>query len=689
MMLSATTKTMKDTTMMITNKNRGCGFQPQSFVLRTMLHLLYLSLILIWPCATSAQIPAEAPTGPIALTEAEIFPISGPRIDKGTVLIEDGKIKAIGTDIEIPSGTTTISLAGKAIFPGFIESHSQLGLTEIAAVKATNDYREPGAINPNVKALVSINMENVILPVTRSGGVLVALSAPEGGIISGRSSIVQLEGWTYEDMAIKPIAALQVKWPMQSLHPRMIARLKKEKLEEEKEELEEHKEELSDFFEMAKAYHQGRSQTENPPAFDSKLEAMRDVIAGKVPMMVRADRAGASLLKQYDVPVIVSATHRLPLRRDDRHDESYTLPARLQKAGVKFCISSTDRSETWNARNLPFQAATAAAWGLDIDQALRAITLSPAEILGIDDRVGSLEVGKDATLIVTSGNPLEAISTIDRAWIGGREIDKNIRPQCNLRYIAAATVMALTVCTFSSRSTAQTIVLRDLTLIESANVASLDESQLRLSSGQTLSWDEILQAEVDDRFQEQVDDYLVRIGQPTFRLKNRILSNNFALAASSATTLLDSPDPHVRFLANRAMMRSFVQGGQPESAVVCMLRAMLAQKEFSRDIDPRMKGLLFEDATFSSIVGELLPVFSDQQAAGTAITDIGELGATCRFRLRLAIGKRSRRWLRGESCRGLCSTPFRVRTKNFELRPRFTGRRRRKTALWKSESLVC
>ena len=427
--------------------SKDCGWKPQPR-LRQLLAILIAFTIL--SASTFAQNPAQPPSGPIALTDANIFPVSREPIEAGTLLIEDGKIKAIGKDIAIPEGTKTISLEGKSIYPGFIESHSQLGLTEFAAVKATNYFREPGDINPNVKALVSINMENVILPVTRSGGVLVALSAPSGGMISGRSAIVQLEGWTYEDMAIKPVTTMQVNWPLQSIPPGLAARLKKDKLKEEKEEIEEHKEELMKFFAMAKAYHEGRSQTENRPAFDSRLEAMRDVIAGKVPMMVRADRAAeirdavafavkeklkiiiiggydaqqcAELLKEHDVPVIVSATHRLPLRRDDRHDASYTLPARLKAAGVKYCISSTDRSETWNTRNLPFHAASAQAYGLDPNEALRSITLSAAEILGIDDRVGSLEVGKDATLIVTSGDPLEAVSTIDRAWITGREID--------------------------------------------------------------------------------------------------------------------------------------------------------------------------------------------------------------------------------------------------------------------------
>ncbi|QEG24040.1 amidohydrolase family protein [Mariniblastus fucicola] len=397
-----------------------------------------------------AQLPAKAPVGPVALTDATIFPVSSEPIEAGTILIEDGKIKAIGTDVEIPEGAETISLEGKSIYPGFIESHSQLGLTEIAAVRATNDHRERGEINPNVQALVSINMENLVLPVTRSGGVLVALSAPSGGIISGRSSIVQLEGWTYEDMAIKKVAALQVNWPMQSLPPGLVARLKKEKLKEEQEELVEHQEELVKFFELAKAYAKGRGLDNDQPAFDSRLEAMVNVVNGRVPMMVRADRAAeiraavsfatreklkliilggydavecAELLKSHNVPVIVSATHRMPIRRDDRHDDAFTLPARLKAAGVKFCISSTDRSETWNTRVLPFQAATAQAYGLDRNEALRSITLSAAEILGIDDRLGSLEPGKDATLIVVNGDPLEAVSTIDRAWIAGREID--------------------------------------------------------------------------------------------------------------------------------------------------------------------------------------------------------------------------------------------------------------------------
>lgn len=414
------------------------------------LSFIFLLTTLAFQSPALAQLPAKPVDGIVALVGADLYPISSEPIETGILLIEAGKIKAIGKDIAIPDGATMVSLEGKSIYPGFIESHSQLGLTEFAAVRATRDFREPGMFNPNVKSLVSINMDNVILPVTRTGGVLVALSAPSGGIISGQSSIVQLEGWTYEDMAISPVATMQVDWPMQSLPARVVARLDKEKLKEEQEELEEQNKKLREFFELAKAYDAGRRLTDDRTAFDSKLEAMRSVVAGKVPLMVRADRAAeiksavafaakenlkiiilggydavkcADLLQAHDVPVIVSATHRLPLRRDDRHDDAFTLPARLQAAGVKFCISSTDRSETWNTRNLPFHAASAQAYGLDRNSALRSITLTAAEILGVDDRVGSLDVGKDATLLVVDGDPLEAISTIDRAWIAGREID--------------------------------------------------------------------------------------------------------------------------------------------------------------------------------------------------------------------------------------------------------------------------
>jgi imidazolonepropionase-like amidohydrolase len=417
-----------------------------------LLPMLIVSVLLAEH--SSAQLPGKKQDKTVAIVDATIYPVTSASIENGVLLVENGIIKAVGAEVTIPQDAIQISAKGKSIYPGFIESHSQLGLTEIAAVRATRDFREPGMFNPNVKSFVSINMENVILPVTRTGGVLVALSAPSGGLISGQSSIVQLDGWTYEDMVLSPVAAVQVNWPLQRLPARTIARLDKEKLAEEKEELKEQQEKLFEFFELAKAYHEGRSQADSQTAFDSKLEAMRDVVAGRVPMMVRADQSAeiqsavsfaarenlkiillggydavkcAELLKSNNVPVIVSATHRLPLRRDDRHDDSYTLPARLKNAGVKFCISSTDRSETWNTRNLPFHAAVAQAYGLDRNSALRSVTIDAAEILGIADRVGSLEAGKDATFIVVNGDPLEAVSTIDRAWVAGREIDLSNR----------------------------------------------------------------------------------------------------------------------------------------------------------------------------------------------------------------------------------------------------------------------
>ena len=171
------------------------------------------------------EIPAAPQKQPIVLKNATLHPVDSKKIDDGMLLIEDGKIAAIGKRVEVPEGAKSIDLKGQHVYPGLFEAHTQLGLTELSAVRATNDYRESGSINPNVKALVSVYPDNMIIPVTRSNGVLFALTAPTGGLISGKSAVIQLDGWTYEDMSVKPEAALQVDWPSQNLSPRRRATL--------------------------------------------------------------------------------------------------------------------------------------------------------------------------------------------------------------------------------------------------------------------------------------------------------------------------------------------------------------------------------------------------------------------------------------------------------------------------------
>lgn len=424
------------------------SFDMQTYFIHKLLSTALL--VALASCkAIVAQVPPPAPpqSTPIVLSGGTIHTVSGETIEKGQLLFVDGKISKIGPNIELPAGTQVVDCDGLHVYPSLIESFSQLGLTEIASVPATLDHTETGSINPNVHAQVAINPDSDLLAVTRSGGVLLALSAPTGGLISGRSTVIQLDGWTYEDMTILPNAAMHVNWPSQRAGGRRRPRAGGD---EPPVSPSDRVQELRDWFEKARNYQALREQPSAQQSLDLRLEGLGDVVAGKIPLMIRADHAAdiqsavafaveqkvrciilggydavecASLLKKHDVPVIVSAVYRMPVRRSDSDDHSYTLPARLQAAGIKYCISCTDRSETWNTRNLPFEAGTAMGFGLTREEALKSVTLYPAQILGVAERVGSIEVGKDATVIITSGDPLDTRTQILGAFIQGRPVD--------------------------------------------------------------------------------------------------------------------------------------------------------------------------------------------------------------------------------------------------------------------------
>jgi len=404
-----------------------------------------LLLLSISPFAAGSDvIPGASQTAPIALIGGTVHPVSSASFEDGVVVFDKGRIIAVGkaNDVAIPDDAVCIEIEGQHVYPGLFEAHSHLGLVEIAAVRATRDSRETGSFNPNVRAHVSVNPDSELIPVTRSNGVLLALTSPQGGVISGQAAVMQLDGWTYEDMTLKPDAGLVVYWPGVP-----------DGLKSEKEIKTDRVQEIRDLFASARAYRKAR-QADDTQRTDLKLEAMLPVIDGKLPMLVWADGLStiqsavafaveqnvriiilggydadlcAELLNEHSVPVIVSAVYRLPRRRDAAFDEAYTLPERLRKSRVKFCISGTAASRSSNARNLPYHAGTAVAYGLPHDEALKAITLYPAEILGVADRVGSLQPGKDATLMVTTGDPLETISNVVSAWIQGRGVDLDSR----------------------------------------------------------------------------------------------------------------------------------------------------------------------------------------------------------------------------------------------------------------------
>lgn len=392
----------------------------------------------------SDAIPGASQTSPIVITGATIHTVSGPVINNGDLLFDRGRIVAIGESgtVKIPGDAKLISGKGRHVYPGLFEAHSHLGLVEVSAVRASRDQSESGQMNPNVRAHVSVNPDSELIPVTRANGVLLALTAPSGGRIAGQAAVMQLDGWTFEEMTMRPGAAMVVSWP------RVPNQL------EAKDAKKDPVASLRDFFDESRAYFEARADDASSQKSDLKLESLRPVLERKMPLLVSANSLAviqsavafaaqqnvrliiiggydaplcAELLRKHNVPVIVSAVYRLPRRRSDGFDKSYTLPARLREAGVQFCISGSDSSRVSNTRNLPYHAATAVAYGLSADEALKAITLYPAQILGVSKRVGSLDRGKDATLIMTTGDPLETSTQVTSAWIRGRAVDLSSR----------------------------------------------------------------------------------------------------------------------------------------------------------------------------------------------------------------------------------------------------------------------
>lgn len=397
----------------------------------------------------SDQIPAKPQQRPIALIGGTIHPISGPDIANGTILFDKGKITAIGTNVSLPPNVEKINLTGKHVYPGMIETNSQLGLMEIDAVRATVDVSEAGSINPNARAEVAVNPESERIPVTRVNGVLIAHIVPRGGLFSGRSAAMMLDGWTWEDMTLQAPVGIIVNWPRMTVTR---APWTQQSEEEQKKQIDQQLKNLKYAFSEARAYAlTKKAEAQRDVAyhpFDARWEALRPVFDSSMPVFVNANEIKqiqaavdwaaqenikivivggkdswrvAELLKRKDIPVIAGPVHDTPTRDWEAYDAAFTVARKLHEAGVRFSISGG--SDSGNDRNLPYQAATAAAFGLPHDEALKAITLYPAQILGIADRVGSLEIGKDATLFVTNGDPLETFSTVERAYIQGRAID--------------------------------------------------------------------------------------------------------------------------------------------------------------------------------------------------------------------------------------------------------------------------
>jgi len=420
-----------------------------------LLYVLYITSFLfsLRPANAGAQ---SQPPASYALTHAKIFTLAGSAIEDGTLIIHDGKIAAVGVGLDIPAGAQVIDATGLQVYPGFFDSITQMGLREIGAVSATVDSTETGNYNPDVVAATAVSASSEHIPVTRAAGITEVLAVPgsggfdsagSGGVIGGQASAIHLAGWTIDEMLIKKSAAMVLNWPeIETRTFDFTTFSRKEKpYGEAKQEYDKQVNEITDWLERARHYAQALERGSVAKYDrDLKLEALAPVVRGELPLLVFADRsreiraavefcdkqrlrmvlAGGSeaykvkdLLRSKGVPVILRPVLTLPLDEDDPYDRLLSQPAELAAAGVKFAFASFDNSF---ARRLGQNAANAVAYGLPYEEALKAVTLYPAHIFGLDEQIGTLEQGKLANVIVTNGDPFELTTDVKYLFIRGQ-----------------------------------------------------------------------------------------------------------------------------------------------------------------------------------------------------------------------------------------------------------------------------
>lgn len=418
--------------------------------------------IALWAFAWSAAFaqlgshnPLPGAKGTYAIRNARIVTVSGPVIERGTIVIADGKITAVGADVAVPANATAIDAAGHSVYPGMMDAGTSMGLSEIPqGAPSTVDVSETGSFNPNAHAIYGINPHSAHVGVTRVVGITHVATLPAGGIISGQAAIVNLAGWTPPEMQVVPHAALVVNLPRSGFAGRGFGGFggQQQGSTQDAQRLRDlQMDSLRTILRDADAYGKAIDAAERDRTLprvkrDVVLAALVPAVRGQMPVIFTADRANdiraavnfaremrlrpiilggrdawqvAAFLREHNVPVIVNSVLQLPSREDDPYDVNYTAPAKLHQAGVKFAISEGGGAET---RNLPYNAGMAAAHGLPKDEALKSVTLYPAQIMGVADRFGSIEVGKAANLVVTDGDLLEAKTNTKYLFIDGRPV---------------------------------------------------------------------------------------------------------------------------------------------------------------------------------------------------------------------------------------------------------------------------
>ena len=398
----------------------------------------------------SAQVPAPPQTESLLIHNASVHAVSDDHptaIDAGWVRFEDGRIVSMGEG-EPPqaalAGARHIDAEGLSLVPGFISGPSQIGLLEVEQVDATDDRREGASRSPEAAAWIAVNPDSDLIPVARSGGVLHTLAMPIGGTIPGRASVLRMDGWTTEDLALVRDAGVIVSWPMAA--PIRASWMRRGGASQ-RQSIDARLKAIDTWFDDAEAWAAARAADETTPT-DLRFVAMQPVLEGERPVFIRADSRGQMetslawaaarglrpvivggsaaaecipLLQRTGASVILTRVHRLPPSRHHAVDRCFTVANALEAAGVPFAIGAED--EPAHEREIAHNAATAAAHGLSKEAALHAITRGPAEIIGVGDRLGSIQSGHSATFFLCEGDPLEVVNQPMRAWIDGRELD--------------------------------------------------------------------------------------------------------------------------------------------------------------------------------------------------------------------------------------------------------------------------
>ncbi len=387
--------------------------------------------------------PAKAHEGVLSIAGGTLHIGNGEVVENGIVVIQNGKITYAGPMASAPSlpEGRTILAKGKDIYPGMVALNTQLGLVEIGAVRATRDGSEIGTFNPSIRSIIAYNTDSKVIPTIRSNGILTAQIVPQGNVMPGQSSMVQLDAWNWEDAALALDNVLHLNWPRAYRRTGSWPNFGPIK---PNDNYAKSMTQIEDFMNQAKAY----ASMSSPKATNLKFETLKGVFSGDKKIFVRTDNAKSMIhavnmmksygidpvivggaeahlildfLKENNVSLILNQTQRLPRRDENDVDLPFKLPRILHEAGITFALSMPGFYEV---RNLPFQAGQAVGQGLPYEKAVEAVTLTPARIAGVDNMLGTLENGKDGTLIISEGDVLDMrTSKITHAFIQGRAVD--------------------------------------------------------------------------------------------------------------------------------------------------------------------------------------------------------------------------------------------------------------------------